>query len=100
VRKGVRNVSGNLDGNPEIERPRVMLSNICEVTIIFSGPGCSVGIATGYGLDGKGIESRWWLWGQPSLLYIRYRVFAGGRKQLRHDANPSALSSAEVQKTE
>jgi hypothetical protein len=23
------------------------------------GPGSSVGIATGYGLDGKGIESRW-----------------------------------------
>jgi hypothetical protein len=24
-----------------------------------SGPGSSVGIATGYGLDGSGIESRW-----------------------------------------
>jgi len=24
-----------------------------------SGPGSSVGIATGYGLDGLGIESRW-----------------------------------------
>jgi len=24
-----------------------------------SGPGSSVGIATGYGLDGPGIESRW-----------------------------------------
>jgi hypothetical protein len=24
-----------------------------------SGPGSSVGIATGYGLDGQGIESRW-----------------------------------------
>jgi hypothetical protein len=23
------------------------------------GPGCSVGTATGYGLDGPGIESRW-----------------------------------------
>ena len=23
------------------------------------GPGSSVGIATGYGLDGRGIESRW-----------------------------------------
>jgi hypothetical protein len=54
----VRNVSENLDGNPEIERPLVMLSNICDVTIILSEPGCSVGIAAGYGLDGKGIESR------------------------------------------
>ena len=25
----------------------------------ISGPGSSVGIATGYGLDGPGIESRW-----------------------------------------
>jgi hypothetical protein len=25
----------------------------------MGGPGCSVGIATGYGLDGPGIESRW-----------------------------------------
>jgi hypothetical protein len=27
----------------------------------FRGPGSSVGIATGYELDGKGIESRWGL---------------------------------------
>jgi hypothetical protein len=27
--------------------------------ICCSGPGSSVGIATGYGLDGPGIESRW-----------------------------------------
>ena len=26
---------------------------------ILSGPGSVVGIATGYGLDGPGIESRW-----------------------------------------
>jgi len=26
---------------------------------LFCGPGSSVGIATGYGLDGPGIESRW-----------------------------------------
>jgi len=26
---------------------------------ILCGPGSSVGIATGYGLDGPGIESRW-----------------------------------------
>jgi hypothetical protein len=26
---------------------------------VWSGPGSSVGIATGYGLDGPGIESRW-----------------------------------------
>jgi hypothetical protein len=27
--------------------------------LICSGPGCSVGIATDYGLDSSGIESRW-----------------------------------------
>jgi hypothetical protein len=27
--------------------------------IYFRGPGSSIGIATGYGLDGPGIESRW-----------------------------------------
>ena len=26
---------------------------------MFRGPGSSVGIATGYGLDGPGFESRW-----------------------------------------
>jgi hypothetical protein len=28
-------------------------------TVFYSGQGSSVGIATGYGLDGPGIESRW-----------------------------------------
>ena len=41
----------------------------------------SVGITTGYGLDGSGIESRWGeifhtrpdrQWGPPSLLYSRH----------------------------
>jgi hypothetical protein len=48
----------------------------------------SVGIATYYGLDGPGIESRWRRdicthpdlpWGPPSLLYNGYRVFPGGK---------------------
>jgi hypothetical protein len=30
-----------------------------EVAPRYFGPGSSVGIATGYGLDGPGIESRW-----------------------------------------
>jgi hypothetical protein len=50
------------------------------------GPGSSVGIATGYGLDGLGIESWWgkifrtcpdWPWGPPNLLYNGYQVFPG-----------------------
>jgi len=43
----------------------------------------SVGIATGYGLDGPGIESRCGTsldrpWGPTNLLCIGYRVFPGG----------------------
>jgi hypothetical protein len=46
------------------------------------------GIATRYGLEGPGIESRWGeifrtypdrLWGPLSLLYNRYRDFTGGK---------------------
>ena len=45
----------------------LQLYEICHVQIIFkegpytpdSGPGSVVGIATGYGLDGPGIEFRW-----------------------------------------
>ena len=52
------------------------------------GLGSSVSIATDYGLDGPGIESRWGArfsahpdppWGPPSLLYNGYWVFPGGK---------------------
>ena len=55
-------------------------------TLAFEWAGSSVGIATGYGLDGPGIESRWGrdfphlsrqALGPPSLLYNGYRVFPG-----------------------
>jgi hypothetical protein len=48
----------------------------------------ALGIATCYGLDGPGIESRWgeifrtcpdWPWSPPSFLYNGYRVFPGGK---------------------
>jgi hypothetical protein len=69
------------------------------------GPGISVGIATGYGLDGPGIKSRWGrdfphlsrpALDPPSLLYNWYRVFPEGRKGPGRDADPSPSSSAEV----
>jgi len=50
--------------------------------------GSVVGIATAYGLEGPGIESRWGEifrtcpdrpWGPPSLLYNGYQVFPGGK---------------------
>ena len=67
------------------------------------GPGNSVGIVTGYGLDGSGIESRRGRifrtcpdrpWGPPSLLYNGYRVFPRGKEQPGRDAVPSPPSSA------
>jgi hypothetical protein len=33
-------------------------SKLATVSIVTQGPGSSVGITTGYGLDGPGIESR------------------------------------------
>jgi hypothetical protein len=57
-----------------------------------------VGIATAYGLDGLGIESRWGRdfphLSRPAL--IRYRVFPGGKVWPGRDADPSSPSSAEV----
>jgi len=66
-------------------------------------PGSSVGIATGYGLDGPGIKSRWGRdfphlssrpWGPPSALYNGYWVFPGGKERPGRDADPSPPSSA------
>ena len=74
---------------------------------IYSGPGSVDGIATGYGLDGPGIESRWRrdfphlsrpALGPPNLLYSGYRVFPGGKERPGHDADPSPPSSAVVMK--
>jgi hypothetical protein len=71
----------------------------------YVGRDSSVGIATGYGLDGPGIESRWdeifrtcpdRPWGPPSLLYNRYRVFTGGKEWPGREADPSPPSSTEV----
>ena len=71
------------------------------------GRDSSVGIVTGYGLDGPGIES-WageifrtcpdWPWGPPSLLYNGYQVFPGGKEWPGHDTDPSPPSSAVVMK--
>ena len=77
-----------------------MFVNLQQGLQIF-GPGSIVGIATGYGLDGPGIESRWGRnfphlspdrpWSPPSLLYNGYRVFSGGKERPERDADPSPL---------
>jgi hypothetical protein len=65
----------------------------------------SVRIATDYGLDGPGIESRWGrdflhlsrpAMGPPSFLYNGYRVFPGGRRLPGRDAGFSPPSGPEV----
>ena len=75
---------------------------------IKCGPGSVVGIATGYGVDGAGIESRWGgeifhtcsdrPWGPPSLLYNGYRVFPGGKERSERDADPSPPFSSVFKK--
>ena len=72
-----------------------------------NGPGSVVGIATGYELDGPGIESRWGggiirtcpdrPWGPPSFLYYGYRVFPGGKERPGRDADPPSSSAVVMQ---
>ena len=71
------------------------------------GPGSVVGIATGYGLDGPGIESRWGrdlphlsrpALGPSSLLYSGYRVFPGSKERSGRDDDPTPTSSVVVMK--
>jgi len=71
------------------------------------GSGSVVGIATGHGLDGPGIDPGGGEifrtcpdrpWGPPSLLYNGYRVFPGGKGRPGRDAGPSPPSSAVVKK--
>jgi hypothetical protein len=68
------------------------------------GRDSSVGIATAYGLDGPGIESRWGArffapvqtgpGAHPASCTIGYRVFHGGKERPERDADPSSPSSA------
>ena len=75
--------------------------------IVSSGPGSVVGIATGYGLDGPGIESRWGRdfphLSRPALGPTQSPVqwvpdLSRGKERLGRDADPSPHSSAVVMK--
>jgi hypothetical protein len=61
------------------------------------GPGSSVGIATEYGLEGPGIESRWGRdFSHTSRPALGYRVFPGG-KAARRGADHLPPSSADLE---
>ena len=63
----------------------------------------AVGIATRYGLDGLGIESRWRRdfpdrpWGPPSLLYNGYQVLPGPGRGVDHPPPSSVEVEGRVQ---
>ena len=72
-----------------VQCPIWLLSAVpwCRAFLICCGPGSSVGIATGYGLDGLRVESRWGgeifrtcpdrPWGPPSLCTMGTGSFPG-----------------------
>ena len=65
------------------------------------GPGSSVGIATGYGLDGPGIESRWGVkfsapvqtdpGTHPASCTVGTGFFPKGKERPGRNADPSPL---------
>ena len=63
--KNVHSFCGNLSLTPDTEPHHVRNPDVGDRIILNVcyrcpfGPGSSVGIATGYGLDGPGIKSRW-----------------------------------------
>jgi hypothetical protein len=106
----IQREGGKMSGHPAVFRKQEQARGRTVVkyhliSLIRGGPGSSVSIATGYGLDGPGIESRW---GrdfphlsrptlgptQPPVHWVP--VFPGGRKRPGRDADPSPPSSAEV----
>ena len=102
-----RPLSGQIEA---IKIYKILITNDKYIFIrVYWDPGgrhSSVGIATRYGLDGPGIESRWRgeifrtrpdrCWGPPSLLYSGYRVFTGGKAAGTWCWTSTPIFSAEV----
>jgi len=73
----------------------------CPSLTDISGPGSVVGVATGYGLDGPGVESRWGARysapvqtgteAHPASCTMGTGSFPGGKERPRLDADPSPL---------
>ena len=78
----------------------LLLSNFSALPYLYCGQGSIVGIATGYGLDGPGIESRW-EWDFPHLsrqalgptqLPVQWVPgLSRGKERPGRDADPSPL---------
>ena len=79
-------------------------TQVSKEVLPYSGPGSVVGIATSYGLDGPGIESRWWArfsspvqtgpLAHPASFTMGTGSFPGLKKRFEHDADASPPSSA------
>ena len=78
------------------------------VLLIAGGPGSVVGITTGYGLDGPGIESRWGVsfsapvqngpGAHPASCTMGTASFPGGKVRPGRHAKPSSPYCAVVMK--
>ena len=91
-----------MDGYLSSDDDDAIFSLIFLEPIPYNGPGSSVGVMTVRGsIPGGGEIFRTCpdrLWGPPSLLYIGYWVFPGGKERPRRDADPSPPSSVVVKK--
>ena len=99
---------------PELMQPCCRISVVVKQSLskfydskVCSGAGSSVGIATGYGLHGLGIETRWGRHfphlsrlalgpTQPPVKWVP--GISRGKEQLGRDADPSPPSTAAVKK--
>jgi hypothetical protein len=94
--------------NLSMVSPSTKMKNFNSLYLIIHGLGSSVGTATGYGLDGPGIKSRWEArfsapvqngpGAHPASCTMGTGSFLGGKERQGYDADPSPPSSAVVMK--
>ena len=91
-------------GRTACTEPQCLYKDDLYLISFHSGPGSSVGIAIGYGLEGPGIESRWKArfnapiqtgpGAHPASFTMGTGSFPGGKERPGRDADPSPPSSA------